>query len=75
MCEGICAGDRASLARGITLIESTQPARAVQARLLVTALAAHCRNTGQNTFRLGLSGPPGAGKAIVKYHLINCDRN
>ena len=65
LLDGLAAGDRASLARSITLVESTHPVKASQARRLVTHATRHSRDKGvtQATFRLGLSGPPGAGKS------------
>jgi len=60
---GLVSGDRASLARSITLVESTHPVKAAQARKLVTHATRHYRNNGLQSFRLGLSGPPGAGKS------------
>ncbi len=52
-------GDRRALARAITLVESTRPDhRAAAEELLSAALA----NTGNGT-RIGISGPPGAGKS------------
>ena len=56
---GLVSGDRASLARSITLVESTHPVKAAQARKLVTHATRHYRNNGLQSFRLGLSGPPG----------------
>jgi LAO/AO transport system kinase len=52
-------GDRRALARAITLVESTRPAdRAAAERLVAEVLP----QTGQGV-RLGISGPPGAGKS------------
>ena len=59
---GLVSGDRASLARSITLVESTHPVKAAQARKLVTHATRHYRNNGLQSFRLGLSGPPGTRK-------------
>jgi LAO/AO transport system kinase len=69
LSEGIAAGRRACLARGITLVESSHPAKAEQARLLVNRLTSVSRERAEAagraclSFRLGLSGPPGAGKS------------
>lgn len=53
------AGDRRALARAVTLVESTRPDHRERAEALVeTILPA----TGKAT-RLGISGPPGAGKS------------
>ena len=62
---GLVSGDRASLARSITLVESTHPVKAAQARKLVTHATRHYRNNGLQSFRLGLSGPPGIRKRIT----------
>jgi len=67
--KGICKGERASLARGITLVESTNKVRSDQARLLVNKLTWFCKEKAKElgkpfvSFRIGLSGPPGAGKS------------
>ena len=64
LLDGLTSGNRASLARAITLVESTQHVKAAQARCLVTHATRLSRDAGgQKTFRLGLSGPPGAGKS------------
>jgi len=53
------AGDRAVLARAITLIESEQPAHAALAQEVLEALLP---KTG-GAYRVGISGVPGAGKS------------
>src|SRR5580704_8656802 len=55
----IRAGDRRALARAVTLVESTRTDHRAEAERLVEALLPH---TGAAT-RLGISGPPGAGKS------------
>ena len=52
-------GDRRALARAITLIESTRPDHREEAERLVELLLPH---TG-GAVRIGISGPPGAGKS------------
>ena len=52
-------GDRRALARAITLIESTRPNHRDEAERLVESLLPH---TG-GAVRIGISGPPGAGKS------------
>ena len=52
-------GDRRALARAITLIESTRPDHREAAERLVDSLL---RQTGA-AVRIGISGPPGAGKS------------
>src|SRR3569833_2896161 len=56
---GIRAGDRATLARASTLIESKRADHRAQAHKLVQELLPH---TGK-AVRLGLTGSPGAGKS------------
>jgi GTPase len=52
-------GDRRALARAITLAESTRPHHRAEAEELLGAVLAQ---TG-NSIRIGISGPPGAGKS------------
>jgi LAO/AO transport system kinase len=61
LASGIRAGDRAALGRGITLIESTQPAHRAAGERLLTLLAPH---TG-GAHRVAVTGPPGAGKSTL----------
>lgn len=66
----LITGDRRALARAITLVESTRTDDRTRAGNLLDAVLPH---TGQAT-RVGVSGPPGAGKStfIQAYglHLI-----
>ncbi len=57
--DGVRGGDRAILARAITLIESEQPAHAELAQEVLEALLP---STG-GACRIGISGVPGAGKS------------
>lgn len=57
--DGVRGGDRAVLARAITLIESEQPAHAALAQKVLEALLPE---TG-GAYRVGISGVPGAGKS------------
>jgi len=57
--DGVRGGDRAILARAITLIESEQPAHAALAQKVLEALLPE---TG-GAYRVGISGVPGAGKS------------
>ena len=52
-------GDRRALARAITLVESSRPDHRDAAEKLIGAILPE---TG-NTVRIGISGPPGAGKS------------
>ena len=56
---GVRTGDRAVLARAITLIESSHPAQHAQAQALLQALLPH---TG-TAHRIGITGVPGVGKS------------
>jgi LAO/AO transport system kinase len=56
---GVLAGDRAILARAITLIESLKPEHQAQAQAMLAKLLPH---TGKSR-RIGISGLPGAGKS------------
>lgn len=58
---GVLAGDRRSLARAITLLESTLPS---EQRLAEELLAALYPSTGR-ALRLGITGVPGAGKSTL----------
>lgn len=57
--DGILAGNRMILAQAITLIESNSPAHFDMAQELLTSLLPY---TG-NSFRIGITGVPGAGKS------------
>jgi LAO/AO transport system kinase len=59
LAERLLGGDRRALARAITLVESTRPDHREQAAELLEAVRPH---TGR-AVRLGVSGPPGAGKS------------
>ncbi|MCA9978490.1 MAG: hypothetical protein KC413_22170, partial [Anaerolineales bacterium] len=56
--QGVLAGDRATLARAITLVESNAPHHFTQAQELLKQLLPH---TGR-AIRVGITGVPGAGK-------------
>ncbi len=57
--QGVLAGDRAALARAITLVESAAPQHHEAAQSLLTLLLPHAGNA----IRIGVTGPPGAGKS------------
>ncbi len=61
LIHGVRAGERAALARAITLVESTRPDHQRMARLLVQHLLPH---TGAAR-RVGITGAPGVGKSTV----------
>ena len=57
--EGVLAGDRTVLSRAITLVESNASAHFAQAREVLAALLPHAGRS----LRVGVTGPPGAGKS------------
>lgn len=59
--EGVLAGDRAMLARTITLVESNAPHHFEQAQEVLRQLLPH---TGE-AMRVGITGVPGAGKSTL----------
>ena len=59
LVDGVLAGNRRSLAKTITLIESTRNDHQLRAQQVLTALLPH---TGK-AIRVGISGAPGAGKS------------
>lgn len=59
--EGILGGDRAMLARAITLIESSRAADRAMADEIVEACLPH----GGHALRVGITGVPGAGKSTL----------
>lgn len=66
---GIVSHERGSLARGITLVESAHPKKKRQAKTLLNHVLQYCTEKEKSdnmkplSFRIGLSGPPGAGKS------------
>jgi LAO/AO transport system kinase len=58
---GVLAGDRATLGRAITLIESAKPAHTALAEQLLQKLLPH---TGK-AHRIGITGVPGVGKSTA----------
>ncbi len=59
--QGVLAGDRSTLARTITLIESSAPAHFDLAQAVLSQLLPH---TGRS-IRVGITGLPGAGKSSL----------
>ncbi|CAG2180539.1 unnamed protein product, partial [Oppiella nova] len=58
---GVRGGNRASLSRAITVVESSK--RSAQRRQLLRQVNDHIVSTRPKTLRLGISGGPGAGKS------------
>lgn len=69
LLSGIKEGSRSALAQSITLIESVHPRRRAEAQVLLREVLEYTRQKSRhslhrvNSFRIGLSGPPGAGKS------------
>ena len=69
MINSILSGDRVSLAKAITLIESKNKEHQIEASMLMDYITNNIKinitNSFSNgkTFRLGVAGPPGAGKS------------
>ncbi len=60
---GLASGQRASVSRAITLVESSRPDHRAAARDLLARLAATADPTAAPTVRVGISGVPGVGKS------------
>lgn len=60
LVSGLRAGDRAAVGRALTLVESSRPADRSHARELLQLLAG-----SRETMRIGITGPPGAGKSSL----------
>ncbi|KAF8561009.1 hypothetical protein P879_09670 [Paragonimus westermani] len=67
MTEKLFQGDRRSLSRSITLLESTNPLRRREGQYILSQAMNYLHeqeeSSGRYTLRIGLSGPPGAGKS------------
>lgn len=59
LLEGIIAGDRVALAKGITLVESTKDEHQELGSKLVSSCLSHCVKSK----RIGITGVPGVGKS------------
>ncbi len=63
LVEGVRAGQRAAVARAITVVESRRLDHRAAARELLTALTHEAPTTTSPAVRVGLSGVPGVGKS------------
>jgi len=61
LAHGLLAGDRRSLARAITLAESTRPDHRDDAEAILAEVLAHIGGS----IRIGISGAPGVGKSTL----------
>ncbi len=61
LAEGLLAGDRRSLSRAITAVESDRP----EDEALALELLDRCIPASGHSLRLGISGPPGVGKSTL----------
>jgi LAO/AO transport system kinase len=61
LARGLSAGERRALAKAITLVESSRPADRASARQLLALFSSPARPT----FRIGVTGVPGAGKSTL----------
>lgn len=57
----IIQGNRNALSRTITLIESARPEHKEQAHTILD----NCLQTGRESLRIGITGPPGSGKSTL----------
>lgn len=67
--EGITRGERGCLAQGITMVETLHPEKYKQGQKLLSKIVKYSKsnlkfpNGKRTSFRIGFSGPPGAGKS------------
>ena len=61
LAAGVRAGNRAMLARAITLVESTRPSHQAEAQALLQMLLPHAGHA----HRIGITGVPGVGKSTT----------
>lgn len=75
--EGLHRGDRRTMAKAITLVESTHPRDRALSQELLMGLSASAGHE-VNSFRVGISGPPGAGKSTfieaLSLHLLKLNK-
>ena len=65
LVDGVLGRDRAKLAEAITLIESSHPKKKILAQYLLKEVLKICRQNlfQPHSYRVGISGSPGAGKS------------
>merc|ERR1711971_6313 len=62
LLDGVCTGNRASLSQSITLVESKNSTKREMAKEILHSLLTE-KTPPHDAYRIGLSGPPGAGKS------------
>jgi LAO/AO transport system kinase len=62
MLERLRAGDVRALARAVSLVEDEGPG--------ASELVAACRSFGESALRIGVTGPPGAGKSTLVEQMV-----
>ena len=79
LVDGVLGRDRARLAEAITLVESSHPKKKILAQRLLKEVLDVCRQNlfQPHSFRIGISGSPGAGKStfIEALGTMLTDRN
>lgn len=65
LVDGIRSGNRAVLARAITLVESKKPAHRDVAKALMEAILPTADPVGSKARRIGITGVPGVGKSTL----------
>lgn len=72
---GIRAGDRVVLGQAITLVESARPEHQAQAQEIIRQLLSSGPTGGEPSFRIAVTGAPGAGKSTfieaLGMHLVD----
>ncbi|KAH9260536.1 LAO/AO transport system ATPase [Batrachochytrium salamandrivorans] len=63
LAKGVLQGSRVCLSRAVTLVESSNPQHEIQAELLLDYVLNNRDKSVPPAFRLGITGPPGAGKS------------
>eukprot|EP00742_Colponemidia_sp_Colp-10_P007095 GILJ01007618.1.p1 GENE.GILJ01007618.1~~GILJ01007618.1.p1 ORF type:complete len:373 (+),score=52.63 GILJ01007618.1:158-1276(+) len=69
LAEGIMARNRTALSRAITLMESTHPEHQAEAKQLLSRVVSRSTtmdaDSRATSIRIGIAGPPGAGKSTL----------
>mmetsp|Transcript_651 Transcript_651/g.1755 ORF Transcript_651/g.1755 Transcript_651/m.1755 type:complete len:404 (+) Transcript_651:71-1282(+) len=71
LASGVVGGNRGALSRAITLVESSRPSDRAAATALLAEIGSHTVLSERKTIRLGVTGPPGAGKSTF-IEMLGC---